>query len=78
MLSKKNGVSGKLSREHPGLINIHCIAHRLNLGVSSGWKSDIHLRTLNKMIYSLCKLFKQAPFETSDFERIPNGEYGLY
>jgi len=61
LISKKNGVVGKLAKDIPGLINIHCIAHRLNLGVSDGWKADTRLKTLNTMIYNLCRLFKKAP-----------------
>jgi len=40
LISKKNEVVGKLTKDMPGLINIHCIAHRLNLEVSDGWKAD--------------------------------------
>lgn len=60
-LSDKNGVYAKLSKDLPGLVGLHCIAHRLNLGVSEGWKSDTHLKELNSMVYTLCKLFRKAP-----------------
>lgn len=59
--SKKNGLVGKLERDLSGLISIHCIAHRLNLGVSDGWNADINLKSLNTMIYSLCQLFRHGP-----------------
>ena len=61
LISSKNGVVAKLRRDLPGLISIHCIAHRLNLGVSDSWKGDAALKELNSMVYSLCKLFRKAP-----------------
>jgi len=39
-ISEKNGVAGRLAQELPGLVVVHCISHRLNLGCSDAWEGD--------------------------------------
>lgn len=38
--SSKNGVTGKLKEKFPYMLDIHCVAHRLALGVKDLIKKD--------------------------------------
>lgn len=76
LLSKKNGVVGKLLKDIPGLIHIHCMAHRLNLGISNAWKVDRYLKSLNKTIYSLCKLLHNSPTKLKLLQKTEMEELG--
>ena len=62
-ISQKKGVVGRLLEEKPYLFSIHCIAHRLNLGISDACKTDIYFKQINQLVFDLCKIFKQSPLK---------------
>jgi len=60
IISKKDGLLGKLMRNIKGLLSIHCLSHRLNLCVTDLWKGDLPLRNINILIFNLCKYFSNS------------------
>ena len=59
--SRKNGLAGLLLQDIPSLQTIHCVTHRLNLGVSNFWKIDVYMQRINQVMFSLCKVFAYSP-----------------
>ena len=47
---KKNGVAAKLKSDVGHLVSLHCVAHRLELGVTKAIKDDAKLKRLNEVL----------------------------
>ena len=60
MCSTLNGLAGLLKRDLPGLVSVHCFAHKINLVSKDILEQFTELKLLNSTIYSLCKLFKKS------------------
>ncbi|KAL4469182.1 hypothetical protein ABPG72_008922 [Tetrahymena utriculariae] len=58
LTSLKNGVIGRMLKKLPWIIHIHCRAHIANLGLADIIKNFELLKTNNKTIYKICKVFK--------------------
>ncbi|XP_046555327.1 zinc finger protein 862-like [Haliotis rubra] len=55
MTGKKNGVVAQLKKENPSLIDIHCINHRMQLAVSSAFKSVTSIENVEELLMGLFK-----------------------
>ena len=58
---KKNGVAAKLKDDVGNLVSVHCVAHRLELGVTKATKDDAKLKRLNEV---LSFLYEQYQYST--------------
>ena len=55
-MGRVNGVAAKLRTEVGHLVAVHCIAHRLELGITKAIKGEARLQKLNEV---LCFLYEQ-------------------
>ena len=60
-VGKKNGVQAKLKTETKGMISVHCIAHRLELGVLDAIKGNKRLSRLQKVLQLLHVHYHYSP-----------------
>lgn len=65
--SVKNGVTGKFKEKLPYVLDFHCIAHKLSLGVKDLVKKDKNgkckfpeLLKMNEFVYHLCSEFRAS------------------
>ena len=58
---KQNGVAAKLKREIPHLISVHCVAHRLELGVLDAMKENKKLGKLQDSLMHLYREYHYSP-----------------
>jgi hypothetical protein len=77
MTGKHNGVSALLRKEHPGIINIHCICHKLALACADTKTElkDIDLAQLT--LQQLWKFFQNSPKRTSVYLKVQEGTKNL-
>ena len=54
MTGKQNGVAALLRKEHPGIINIHCICYKLALACAD---TKTELKDTAKVHYTQVSLF---------------------
>ena len=64
------GVTGLIMREHPHLINVHCIAHRLALCTSSAAAQVPAMKDFRETLISLFKYFKKSSKRVQSLEAI--------
>lgn len=55
-MGRKNGVAAQLKREINYLLAIHCIAHRLELGITDAVKENAKLKHLQEVNVQVSKL----------------------
>ena len=60
-MGKKNGVAAKLKTSLDYIIAVHCIAHRLELGVSKSLQDHPHLKRLNDVLVFLYEQYHYSP-----------------
>ncbi|XP_078810615.1 zinc finger protein 862-like [Oryzias latipes] len=60
-MGKKNGVAAKLRREVEYLLAIHCIAHRLELGVNDAVRENPQLKRLQEVLVYLYEQYDYSP-----------------
>ena len=60
-LGKDNGVAAKLRREVDYLIACHCVAHRLELGITKAIKDEPRLKRLNEILVFLYEQYQYSP-----------------
>ena len=77
MTGKHNGVAALLRKEHPGIINIHCICHKLALACADTKTElkDIDLAQLT--LQQLWKFFQNSPKRTSVYLKVQEGTKNL-
>ena len=61
MIGVHNGVSAQLQHVQPGLINVHCVAHRLALAVTQAAKVVGPIARFKNYINSLFVYFHGSP-----------------
>ena len=77
MTGKQNGVAALLRKEHPGIINIHCICYKLALACADTKTElkDIDLAQLT--LQQLWKFFQNSPKRTSVYLKVQEGTKNL-
>ena len=60
-LGSKDGVAAKLRRDISHLVTVHCIAHRLELGILNAIQQHPRLTQLNDALAHLYEQYKQSP-----------------
>ena len=75
LCSTQEGVAGKLIRDNPKILSLHCFAHRINLISGDLIDHFPELKLFNSMVYNLCKVFKRSTkrlqiLEAAEFERL--------
>ena len=70
MTSTRNGVTGRLQRMNPKLVNIHCIAHRLALATSQAAEKVNYLKEFQEILTSLYYYFKRSSVRNEKIKSI--------
>lgn len=60
-IGRKNGVAAKLKQEIGYLLSIHCVAHRLELGVTSAIRENPKLKRLHDVLVYLYEQYHYSP-----------------
>ena len=60
-MGKKNGVAAKLKTSLDYIIAVHCIAHRLELGVSKSLQDHPRLKRLNYVLVFMYEQYHYSP-----------------
>jgi transposase-like protein len=60
MTGRKTGVGARLAAKCPGLIQVHCVAHRLNLSCTDALKQHPYLQLLREKVNSLFSHFSKS------------------
>lgn len=60
MFGKKNGLVTLLKRDHPEVITIHCLAHRLELVFKDTFKRDKMFLKLTTLLLGLFSFYKNS------------------
>ena len=70
MTGSVNGVATRLKRLNPEMISIHCINHRLALGVSQAAKSIPYLVKFAEILVSVFKFYRHSAVRQAGLEEI--------
>ncbi|XP_033725145.1 zinc finger protein 862-like [Pecten maximus] len=62
MIGCKNGLGVKLKAKNEELVQVHCVAHRLNLAASQAGKGIPYLEDYKTFIHSLYKFYNDSSF----------------
>ncbi len=57
----KNSVSTLIRAEHPYILTIHCVAHRLEIGVLRALKENKHLKDVQDVLQKIHKHYHYSP-----------------
>ena len=60
MVGRHNGVGVKLQRRNQHLIQVHCVAHQLNLAASQAAKDIAYCKKYHDIIHSLYEYFSDS------------------
>lgn len=60
MIGRKTGVGAMLAAKCPGLVQVHCVAHRLNLSCVDALKEHPYLKQLRDKVNSLFSYFSKS------------------
>lgn len=61
LMGKKNGVAAKIKEEVGHLLAIHCVAHRLELGMLDTIKEEPGLKKLQDVLHYLYMQYHYSP-----------------
>lgn len=70
MTSNKEGVTGKLQWLNPKIVNIHCIAHRLQLCVSQAANKVKYLKEFQELLTNIFYYFKKSALRNEKLKAI--------
>jgi len=70
MTSNKEGVTGKLQRLNPKIVNIHCIAHRLQLCVSQAANKVKYWKEFQELLTNIFYYFKKSALRNEKLKAI--------
>ncbi|VDI66017.1 Hypothetical predicted protein [Mytilus galloprovincialis] len=73
MTGKKNGVAALLRKEHPGIINIHCICHKLALACADTKTELKDIDLVQLTLIQLWKYFQNSPKRTAVYLKLQEG-----
>jgi hypothetical protein len=68
MVSKKEGVFGKLKKIIPHLRSVHCVAHKVALGLSDLEAQFAQIRTVCKLIHRVSSFFSKSFVRNKAFD----------
>lgn len=77
MTSKRNGVPALLRKENPGLINIHCICHKLALACADTKAELKDIDQAQLTLQQLWKFFQNSPKRTAVYLKVQEGTRNL-
>ena len=61
MMGRQNGVLKKIKDDVPHLIEMHCVAHRLELVILDAFKGESILTELNDLLQGIYKHYHYSP-----------------
>ena len=61
MMGARNGVKAKLVRDHPCATVIHCVAHKLELGILDAVKAVPYLAEFKASMKEIIKIYRYSP-----------------
>ena len=70
MTSNKEGVTGKLQRLNPKIVNIYCTAHRLQLCASQAANKVKYLKEFQQLLINTFYYFKQSVLQNEKLKAI--------
>ncbi|XP_067682730.1 E3 SUMO-protein ligase KIAA1586-like [Haliotis asinina] len=70
MTGKRNDVVAQLKRDNPALIDVHCVNHRLQLAVSSAFKSVTEIESVDEMLMGLFKYYHYSTVRSKSLEQM--------
>lgn len=77
MTGKRNGVPALLRKENPGLINIHCICHKLALACADTKAELKDIDQAQLTLQQLWKFFQNSPKRTAVYLKVQEGTRNL-
>jgi hypothetical protein len=70
MMGARNGVKAKLAADYPWVVVIHCIAHKLELGVLDAVKEVPYLKEFEAHLKEVIKLYQFSPKRRRDVAKV--------
>ena len=70
MLGSVSGVSTRLKRLNPEMLSLHCINHRLALGVSQAADSVPYLKKFGEILIAIFKFYHKSAVRQAGLEQI--------
>ena len=61
MIGIRNGVVTKIKADVPHLISVHCVAHRLELGIKDSIKQVAYMAKVKDFLLSIYKFYSNSP-----------------
>lgn len=68
MVGKKNGVVALLKREHPSIIDIHCMNHRLQLAVSKAFHNAKAADRIDELLTGVFKYYHYSTVKSGSLD----------
>lgn len=69
MMGKKTGLITLMRNDHPAIIGVHCLAHRLELAFKDVFKSDELYTQLTTLLLGLFYFYKNSPKQIKCLKR---------
>ena len=70
MMGSRNGVKTKLLNDHPSALIIHCVAHRLELGILDAVKTVPYLQDFENNMKEIIKLYHYSPKRRRELKEV--------
>ncbi|XP_063951982.1 zinc finger protein 862-like [Lytechinus pictus] len=70
MIGRERGLATLMREKVPWLYNIHCMAHRLELGVMDVIKQHHEMQRITDMLQGMFKTYKASPKSWRDLQRV--------
>ena len=72
MVGKKNGVVALLKRDHPNVIDIHCMNHRLQLAVSKAFHKVRETDRIDELLSGVFKYYNYSTVKSGSLDAMQN------
>nr|XP_006122371.1 E3 SUMO-protein ligase KIAA1586-like isoform X1 [Pelodiscus sinensis]XP_014428732.1 E3 SUMO-protein ligase KIAA1586-like isoform X1 [Pelodiscus sinensis] len=72
MLGKNNGVAAQLKQCVPHLTELHCVAHREDLGLVDAWNQVPRMKTIETLLKTIYTVFCRSSIQKGQFEEMAN------
>ncbi|XP_046571837.1 zinc finger protein 862-like [Haliotis rubra] len=70
MVGKRKGVVTQLKKDNPAMIDVHCINHRLQLAISSAFKSVTAIGCVDELLMGLFKYYHYSTVRSKSLEKM--------
>lgn len=70
MTGKKNGLAARIKKEHPTVVSVHCICHRLALACTDSNKDCKFVADTSDILRYLWKFFEDSRKRTATLVRV--------